>query len=315
MNLGIIHDEPNAVYHATDAVSHSKLSDFRRLPLYYHRKHVLKAIPREEPTKALITGSALHAALLEGPAAFDKLIAVLPPDAPRRPSQLQRNAKKPSPETIAAIEWWDSWEKATAGKEVLTSDDRDTVHKMLAGAAANPLALELLTHPATKTEVVFRKQMKHFTVQCRADAWNEQGCELSGGRPFVADVKTVPSLCEGDFTTFAKNFHAFGYHRQAAFYREVIAEVIGLPPDAPRPEFFFVVVEKAEPFQCMVFRVDDVAMAVAEREIIADLLKLRSCYDRDEWPGAPLDLQVIGLPEWYVAKSVEQTAAAVGGAA
>ena len=46
-----IRGEPSEVYHATDAISHSKLEVFRRRPALYHRKYVLKGLRTVEEAR------------------------------------------------------------------------------------------------------------------------------------------------------------------------------------------------------------------------------------------------------------------------
>jgi len=302
MNTGIIHGESNADYHGTDAVSHSKLNDFRRLPLYYYQKHVAKTLERDPPSKAMLIGTALHSYLLEGDAAFRKLFSVIPADAPKRPTKAQFVAKKPSVDTIAAIEYWTALESNAdqSGRELITIEDAHLVHSMLNAVAENDAAAELLTDPLAMPEVVFRRQMKHFTVQCRTDAVKID----PASRSYIVDVKTCGSLCAGDRGAFEKNLVSFGYHRQAAFYREVFCETLGI---TDHPDFYFIAVEKEAPFQCVVYQLDDTALAIAEREIITDLKHLRDCYDKNEWPGAPKGIQTLSLPAWYVGKAIEAT--------
>ena len=69
-----IRGEPSEVYHATDAISHSKLEVFRRRPALYHRKYVLKVVP-DADSSAFAIGRATHAAVLE-PQTYGTLYAV-----------------------------------------------------------------------------------------------------------------------------------------------------------------------------------------------------------------------------------------------
>lgn len=310
MRFGEIPDEPIDLYHATDAVSHSKLNVFRRSAELYRQAYVAKTLPQEEPGKPLIIGSALHSYLNDGHASFARSFVVIPQDAPRRPTRMQRSAKKPSPDTLAAIAFWDAVEREAdeGGKSIISAEDLRLIEQMLAAVARNAFACELLTDPATECEVTYRKKMAHFAVQCRPDARNHAGNDATEGRPYIVDIKTTPSLHDGDFATFAKSFQNFGYHRQAAFYREVYCEVMDLPAETRRPDFYFIAIEKEPPFECVVYPVSDTALAVAEREVIADLKRLRACYESNTWPRLPALGAPLELSPFYVTKSVNETA-------
>lgn len=316
MNLGQLFDEAIDVYHSTDAVSNSKLNVFRRSPELYRQTYITKEVQPAEPTKALVVGSGLHSYLNDGADAFKRCYVVIPPDAPRRPSKIQRNAKKPSPETLASIAFWDALETEAREhrKQIMTGDDFTLVEKLLAAVARNDFALALLTDPNTKCEVTFRKAYKHFAVQCRADAINLLGNDATNGRPFIVDLKTTPSLHDGDFSTFEKSFQTYGYHRQAEFYREVVSEVMGIPCDSTkRPEFYFCAVEKEAPFECQVHTVSEEALNVARTELFGEgsglLLRLHQCYATCNWPRLPAIGKPLELTPYYTARAAALNAA------
>jgi exodeoxyribonuclease VIII len=84
-------------------------------------------------TAALTLGLLTHCILLE-PQAVDQRYAVAPEDAPKRPSIRQREAKKPSPDTLAAIAFWDEFEKLSAGKDLVTASELETARSVAASA-------------------------------------------------------------------------------------------------------------------------------------------------------------------------------------
>ena len=125
--------------------------------------------------------------------------------------------------------------------------------------------------------------------------FNPAGCELSGGRPYVADLKTVESLDSDAFRNFERACFSFGYHRQAGFYLPLITEITG----SPVFDFFFIAVEKVEPFGVAVYRLSDAAIARGQDETITDLVRLQSCIASNVWPNLDPALREIGLPKWY----------------
>jgi exodeoxyribonuclease VIII len=134
-----------------------------------------------------------------------------------------------------------------------------------------------------------------LALQCRTDWYNNGGCELSGGRPYVADIKTVESLDADAFRNFERACFSFGYHRQAGFYLPLITEIIG----SPVFDFYFIAVEKCEPYGVAVYRLSDAATARGHDETITDLIRLQACIKSEQWPNLPNDLREIGLPKWY----------------
>ena len=271
--------ESNEVYHANEAISHSKLELFRRRPISYYRRFIAKTVARPETTEAFRIGSAAHCAVLE-PATFWSRYAL-------RPDGIDRRTK----DGKAAFA---EFEAANAGKTVITQDEAGAVQEMTAAVQHHPLASQLLTHG--QAEVSWRVEpVGGMALQCRTDWFNHSGCELSGGRPYVADIKTVESLDSDAFRNFERACFSFGYHRQAGFYLPLITEIIG----SPVFDFLFIVVEKAEPYGCAVYRLSDAATARGHDETITDLIRLQACIKSQQWPNLPNDLREIGLPKWY----------------
>ena len=134
-----------------------------------------------------------------------------------------------------------------------------------------------------------------FSVQCRADVYNPQGCEASLGQPFLADIKTI-----GEMDDFPKHFHQYGYYRQAPFYQRVIRTVAQLDSAVVPPvKAFFIAVEKQEPHGCTVYEADAASITLGLREIDSDLARLAECYRSGVWPNSP-DYQQVFLPAWYL---------------
>ena len=271
--------ESNETYHANEAISHSKLELFRRRPISYYRRFIARTVARPETTEAFRIGSAAHCAVLE-PDEFRNRYA-------QRPDGIDRRTK----DGKAAFA---QFESENAGKVVIGSDELGDVREMAAAVAHHPLASQLLA--AGKPELTWRvSPAGSLALQCRTDWFNPTGCELSGGRPYVADLKTVESLDSDAFRNFERACFSFGYHRQAGFYLPLITEITG----APVFDFFFVAVEKVEPFGVAVYRLSDAAIARGQDETITDLVRLQSCLASNTWPNLDPALREIGLPKWY----------------
>jgi len=271
--------ETSEQYHANEAISHSKLELFRRRPISYYRRFIAKTVARPEPTEAFRLGSAAHCAVLE-PATFWDRYAL-------RPEGIDRRTKDGK---IAFAEF----ESANVGKTVITQDEAGSVQEMTAAVLLHPLASQLLA--AGKPEISWRvSPANSLALQCRTDWFNPAGRELTGRRPYVADLKTVESLDADAFRNFERACFNFGYHRQAGFYLPLITEILG----SPVFDFYFIVVEKAEPYGVAVYRLSDAATARGHDETITDLIRLQACIKDQQWPNLPNDLREIGLPKWY----------------
>lgn len=269
--------EPNGEYHANPAVSHSKLETFRRRPALYYKRYITREILPEEPGTAFRLGSAAHCSILE-PQTMTQRYAI-------RPEGIDRRTKE-------GKEKFAQFEQANAGKTIIDSEEAALVIQMTTAVRNNPLAAELFGHG--EAELSWRTAGK-LPLQCRTDWFNLDGCSLSEGRPYVADLKTVESLDGRDYRSFERSVYAYGYHRQAGFYLPLLTEILGRPVY----DFFFVAVEKCEPFGVAVYRLSDAACALGQDETLADLRRLKGCMDSNEWPNIEPVVRELGVPAWY----------------
>ena len=269
--------ESNRDYHANAAVSHSKLEVFRRRPQLYYRRYIAKTIPPEPASAAMRVGSALHCTVLE-PDKWAHEFAVKPADIDRR--------------TKDGKEKWAQFEQEHAGATILDQDEAAQVLAMRSAVHANHAAAVLLSRG--RPELTWRTEGA-LDLQCRTDWFNADGCSLTNGRPYIVDLKTTESLSGEDFGSFEKVVFARGYHRQAGFYLPLVTEITG----GPVFDFFFVAVEKIEPFGVAVYRMSDAACALGQDETLDDLRRLKRCYDSKEWPNIEPIVRDLGVPNWY----------------
>ena len=287
--LGKILGESDEAYHATDAVSKSKLDDFLFLPTFFHGRHVAKTIPREE-CAAFDVGKAVHALALEGREAFTRRFCAAPSGIDRR--------------TKVGKDAWVAFLALNAGKIALDAEDVNVVEACNASIQAHPLASALLE--GIEAEVGWRVNAGPFLLQCRTDAFGRasqelcdlmaaQGIEMKAGEPYVADIKTTGELGLADVREFKRKFVAYGYHRQGPFYQAVMKDVLGEFP----ARFFFIVVSKEAPHGCVVMLPDDEANERGWTEVKKALAELSGCYESGVWPSLPRGVQRVSLPGWY----------------
>jgi len=269
--------ETNAEYHGNAAISHSKLETFRRRPALYYRKYVTKQIAPEEPGTAFRIGSAAHCSILE-PLEMAHRYAI-------RPEGIDRRTKE-------GKERWAIFETESARRVIIDTDEAAQILHMTDAVRQHDLAAQLLAHG--QPELTWRTGGS-FALQCRTDWFNPNGCELSHGRPYIADVKTIESLDDSSFANFERAVFRYGYHRQVGFYLPLVTELLGKPVF----NFFFIVVEKCEPYGVAVYRTTDAAAALGQDETLDDLRRLKRCMDSNEWPNIEPTLREIGVPSWY----------------
>lgn len=279
-SFGIIDREPADVYHASAAVGSHKLATIDPYPLLYYRRYIAKTAPLEPSTPAMDFGAYFHCLTLEGEDEANRRFVVAP--------DVDRRTKDGKAE-------WAKFIAQAGTKTIITDDDVTLAWRMVGAVREKPSAVALLAEG--EPEVTFRHQMQSFAVQCRVDWWRPGSIE----EPMIVDVKTVEELA-----AFDRQFFSLGYYKQAAFYRLVVAAVLGI--ETFRPQFCYLVVEKNEPFQAAIRVPDAESLAIGTQEVMADLQRLKTCYETNTWPGEPDEARPITLPEFKMRQAAEKVA-------
>jgi hypothetical protein len=300
---GCIIGEPNDVYHANAAISHSKLSDFIERPAKYYGRHITKELPGIS-TDALKMGNACHALILEGREVFERDFAVAD-------LSLSWRSKADKLESCKVLNGYllnpladdDIAELATFKKEdieaefaqrpgrtLLTPEENQTVQKCYDSVYANPLARELLAEGLP--EVVFRSEHKienTFQVQCKCDWLNvasglsEKACEIlyadglyyEQGMPYGVDLKTIY-----DMTQWSREFVNRSYYRAWPYYAKVMDLAVG---KQVVEEWFWIAVEKQFPYSTLVRPPSPECWDVGLSDISIALPKLAECIRTNDW--------------------------------
>ena len=268
-DLGILIHEPAEVYHAQadTYLSSHQLAEFRRNPALYHKKQL--GLIKDEDRPAYVLGRAAHVRILEGREVYERQYAFGGPVNPKTGQPFGSRTK-------AFQEWAEA-----QGKPVLDDDQAALVENMNASVWAHDEAAGLLADGVP--EGVVRTEYCGVPCQIRLDWLNpEKG---------IVDLKTCDNL-----DWLQVDARSYDYAHQMAFYRAVLACVIGtnLP-------VYLVAVEKREPFRCGVWRMgEDVLGHGAEGEragdrAAQDLPRARPLADRLRGdPGLRLDLNPWG---------------------
>ena len=262
IDLSILEAEPAEEYHAKAAeyLSSHQLLDFIKCP-WLHRKKVLGLI-EDRDSPAYLLGRAAHVRILEGRDAYEAAFALGGPINPKTDKPFGSNTK-------AFAEW-----SAAQGKPVLSHSQVELIENMASGVAMNDAAVELLLYG--RSEGVVRAEYCQMPCQVRVDWLHPQRG--------IVDLKT----CD-DLTWFEADARRYGYHRQMAFYRAVLAR----PLDGLLVPVYLIGIEKKEPFRCGVWLVSEETLAIAQSENEAAIWRYRLCHQRDHWPTGYEEVRVL----------------------
>lgn len=271
-------------YHRHPAVSKHGLDDFRKAPaLYQHNRS--NPTP---PTPALQFGSLYHTVILE-PELIGSLYAVVPSDAPKKPTRAQREAKKPSLETMETILWWDDFLARNAGKTIVDAADIMLCQQMRQTMMKNLACRNALEEHRLYTEASLFWQDEHSGVKCRARP------DIIRADGLIIDPKTCQDASEDAFQRSAWNY---GYYRQAAMYLDGWEAVSGEKPKA----FIFLAQESEPPFLCRAYVASPQLIEYGRVQLREDLERFAKCEKTGIWPGLGDTPAELHLPSWAMPK-------------
>lgn len=277
----VIRDEPADLYHmrSLEIASASGMKEILRSPAHF--KHWAENPEDDKESAALTFGRAFHCATLE-PDVFASTYTVTPADAPSYPTQRQWDAKKPSPDSVRAMDWWLAWEAENKGRILLSTADYDRAQKMAESVRAHPVAAGLLM--GGEREVTFRWTDDVTGVKCKARA------DLYAPGEFLMDLKTCRDASpEG----FGRAVASYSYDLQQAHY------IDGIRSAGDRIRWFvFLAVESFAPFVCQPHVLDVKAEERGHALRMTALRRQAECLHNNRWPGYSDRLNELSLPAW-----------------
>jgi hypothetical protein len=190
--------------------------------------------------------------ILEGQDKFDTEFAVGGPINPKTGQPFGATTK-------AFAEW-----AQTIGKDILTDNQYEVVINMHLSVSQHEVAQTLLTDGIP--EGVVRTEYCGVPCQIRMD-WYDA---FFG----IVDLKT----CD-DLTWFESDARRYGYVYQLAFYRAVLAQVIGI-----KAPVHLIAVEKKEPYRTGVWKVSNESLGLAQTSNETAIAQLRDCLATNQWP-------------------------------
>jgi len=262
----IIRNMPNDEYHAHNSISKSGLDLVARSPAHYRYQE------KREPSRAMVIGSAIHAAILE-PEVFASKYMLLRDVKDRRASEYKQAV-------------------AVYGEEfVLTGKESDYVAGMQESVRTSRSIMTLLEKDGDAELSVFTKDpVTGVEVRCRFDWLTKCGIPL--------DLKKTQDARPD---AFGRSVYNYRYHVQEAFYRDVWKWETGDSIDRMR----FAAIEERMPHATMVYKLDDEALNEGRRLYREALNLYAKCLERDHWPAYADEEQWLCLPPWAIETTFE----------
>lgn len=277
---GVIRDEPAEVYYQRrlDEANATGLKLMLRSPAHF--RNYIETPDDDKETATLRFGRMVHCATLE-PDAFDRSYIVLPANAPRDMRRF-RDAKKPSMETLASIDFWDQFEIDNRGKAVVSVDDYDRAQRMGDSARAVPLMAGLLT--GGEREITFRWTDPETGLACKARI------DLFAAGHFMMDLKScVDASPEG----FARAVMNYKYDLQQAHYCAAAREC-----GEPIERFVFLAIESRAPYVAQAYLLDPRAEERGWNLRQKAIRRQAECLRAGRWPGYSERIEQIALPSY-----------------
>lgn len=246
----IIRNMPSEVYHSIEGLSNSGLKMLLDCPARYYYKYLSGEYePKEKPSFKI--GKACHCYILEGQEVFEQ----------KYWSNPYSDLNKADIVNLLIDNY--GYDK-TISKFLVS----DLMGMLLNHAGIEPKEIELNKNELNQVIGTARaiKENKHalaaFSQKGESELslfWKDEetGVLLKCRPDFLPyDCKLVPdykTACSVNPETFYGDFIKFGYHVQAAMYREGIKAVSGIDVES----FFFVAQEKEPPYITQVYLPDD----------------------------------------------------------
>jgi len=259
---GIHEAVPFDQYLAWPCASQSRLKWLKRSAAYcrWRIEHP------EEKTGAQAFGTACHLAILE-PDLFEARYAMLPA------VDLRTKAGK---EAKRAVE--------ESGKEPMKPDEYSRVCAIRDAVHASPAAVALL-----------KREIRREVSAAWIDPATELDCKARldiFADDLIGDLKITKDAHPDAFERFVTKF---GTHMQAAWY------LAGLRALGRKPvDFVVVAVEPLPPHEVCVYALEENALRAGAEENRRLMERYARCVRTSRWPGYPLGVQSVDLPDWYL---------------
>lgn len=265
--------ETNEQYHSdVSRLSNSMLSMLKRSPKLFFRYYIEKSLALPEPSDSMAMGSMVHTIVLE-PETLDDRYRVKP-DCDRRTKE-----GKAMYELFLA--------NLPDRCEVISPDDFAKATDCATALLAHAELREVLdaTRPTALIEERIDFAVDGIDMRSRLDF-------VSLAANVIIDIKTTKDASPEEFS---KSIANYGYHRQAALYREAVLQKFGAPC-----RFLLAVVCTEQPFEVALYEPSNEMIAAGMREVWSLLDEFKSRAESGDWTSEwSKGIVPIELPKWY----------------
>lgn len=292
----LIQGMSNDEYHARPEYSSSQLKDLLRSAAHFYSINIAKEHERETK-KHLDFGTLAHALFLE-PQVFESEFCVLPADAPKPPTDVMRNAKNPSADSIARVQWWDAWEAENGKKITITEDQLSGAQRIVWNLKSLSMYGVMLNNAGiAEASIFFTDPIYDLQLRIRPD-YHIIPCDRYPNG-LIIDVKTANDARP---MAFQKACDKFAYDLSAAMYREGFQQYY---QTEDKPDFIYLVAENDAPFVAKQYKASDLFLSIGEvryrkaKELLAESQLM------NQWQGYSIELEEIFLPSYMTKLALE----------
>lgn len=292
----LIEKMSNDEYHACPEFSSSQLKDILRSGAHFYSNNIIKENERESK-KHLDFGTLAHTLFLE-PDQFENEFAVIPADAPKPPTDVMRNAKNPSEDSIKRVQWWDQF-AAEHGTKITITEDLLLGAKRIADNLRTLSSYGIMQNNFGMAEasIFFVDPVFDLQLRVRPDYHIAPCTAFPNG--LLLDVKTTR---DARAFKFSKDCGEYGYDLSASMYREGFQQYY---QTEEKPPFIFLVAENLAPFNVKQYRASDLLLSVGDaryyksKEMLAESLLI------NEWDGYSKEMEDLFLPSYMTKQALE----------
>lgn len=282
-----------AEYHASDALSRSRLVDYEENPGLYRDVNVTHTRRSPAPSKQMRIGTMLHLAVLE-PDAWgehrqrlqERLV-----DKPEFTGKGARTRRREWLESLApdAIPCTEKERDEHEAEPALVEEMARSILEPATGAARAALGIiEASEREVTYTWTDTDPELRAGPLSCRARL---DLLKITGSSAHIADLKTT---ADPSPAAFKKTIANFLYHWQAPFYSAPVLEATGFVP-----EFGFICVRNVAPFEVAVYQLRPEHIRAAEEQVRRALRRLSTSIATNRWAASwEARPAFIDVPEW-----------------
>ena len=272
MNARIVKDTA-AEYHAVKALSNSGISKILQTPAHFQAWQDGEA---NKQTDAMLFGAMFHSLTLE-PETFDDAYGVY--DLPGNTKDGKAQVK----------------DIRSAGQTPVKAADFAAAQAMSTAARDNPFMGRLLEYAVHReVSVYWEEEFNGVVFACKARL--DIISDVPGYGHLVCDLKSATDASPQEMP---KAIYNYGYHRQAPWYLRAARE-IGIDARA----FALLAVEKEPPYLTLAGIISEAAVGHGLAEIRHAVGVYTDCLTSNTWPGYPVEIQELDLPEWAYKKAV-----------